>query len=182
MLESVTKNIFQYAAQNRVLNKAARRWGLKFGAAQVVAGETIDSAMKVAKELNDQGLVCTVDHLGEFVSSREEASEATQYCIDTLDKIAETGVNCNLSLKLTQLGLDIDYGFCLDNMKKILETAKKHHNFVRIDMEDYSHCQLTLDMLAELRQEYDNVGTVIQSYLHRSLQDVKNLKGIRFAW
>lgn len=178
MIESISKNIFLYASQNKILNRAARRWGLKFGAAQVVAGESIESAMETVRSLNEKGLVCTVDHLGEFVSSREEAAESTQYCIDTLEAIARFGVNSNLSLKLTQLGLDIDYQFCLDNMRKILDTAQKHNNFVRIDMEDYAHCQITLDLLRELRKEYDQVGTVIQAYLHRAMQDVKDLRGV----
>lgn len=77
------------------------------------------------------------------------------------EAIARFGVNSNLSLKLTQLGTDIDYQFCLDNMRKITDTAQKHNNFVRIDMEDYAHCQITLDLLRELRKEYDQVGTVI---------------------
>ena len=75
--------------------------------------------------------------------------------------------------------IDIDRGFCVQNMLKILETSKSTDNFVRIDMEDYTHCQITLDILKELRETYgfDNVGTVIQSYLHRSHNDVKALKG-----
>ncbi|MFD1426467.1 proline dehydrogenase [Kroppenstedtia sanguinis] len=178
MIESISKNFFLFASQNKALNRAARKWGLKFGAAQVVAGESIESAMKTVRSLNEKGLVCTIDHLGEFVSSREEAAESTQYCIDTLEAIAQFGVRSNLSLKLTQLGLDIDDQFCLDNMRKILDTAQKHNNFVRIDMEDYAHCQITLDLLKELRKDYDQVGTVIQAYLHRSMQDVQDLQGV----
>lgn len=178
MIESISKNFFLYVSQSKALNKAAKKWGLKFGASQVVAGETIDSAIKTMKSLNEKGLVCTVDHLGEFVSSREEASEATQSCVDTLNKIAESGIEGNLSVKLTQLGLDIDYDFCLQNMRKILDTATRHQKFVRIDMEDYAHCQPTLDMLEDLRKDYDNVGTVIQAYLYRAMQDVKDLKGV----
>jgi proline dehydrogenase len=79
---------------------------------------------------------------------------------------------------MTQLGLDIDRSFCVENMRRILETAKKYDNFVRIDMEDYAHCQMTLDILRELRETFDNVGTVIQAYLFRAEQDVKELKGI----
>lgn len=123
-------------------------------------------------------MICTLDHLGEFVSSREEAVEATQYNIKTLEAIAEAGVISNLSVKMTQLGLDIDRDFCLENMSRILETAKKLNIFVRIDMENYAHCQMTLDILRELRQTYDNVGTVIQAYLFRANQDVEELKGI----
>ncbi|MFF2289389.1 proline dehydrogenase family protein [Peribacillus butanolivorans] len=178
MLATVSKNFFIYASQNKPLNKAAKKWGLKFGAAQVVAGMTIESAIKQVKKQNQKGLMCTLDHLGEFVSSREEALEATDYNIRTLNAMAEAGVKSNLSVKMTQLGLDIDRDFCIDNMHQILRTAKKHNNFVRIDMEDYSHCQVTLDILRELRETYDNVGTVIQSYLYRSEQDVNDLKGI----
>lgn len=180
MLAEVSKNVFLYVSQNRVLNKAAKKWGLKFGASQVVAGDTIESAIRKVNQLNQKGLVCTLDHLGEFVSSREEAVEATQYNVRTLEAMGESGVKCNLSVKMTQLGLDIDSNFCLENMRRILETAKKYNNFVRIDMEDYAHCQITLDILKELRQiyGYDNVGTVIQAYLFRAEQDVKDLKGI----
>ncbi|MQR85465.1 proline dehydrogenase [Bacillus megaterium] len=178
MLAEVSKNVFLHASQNKVLNKAAKKWGLRFGAAQVVAGDTIQSAIEKVDQLNQKGLVCTLDHLGEFVSSREEAIEATQYNVRTLEAIGKSGVNCNLSVKMTQLGLDIDPKFCMENMRRILDTAKKYNNFVRIDMEDYAHCQITLDILRELRQTYDNVGTVIQAYLFRAEQDVKELKGI----
>jgi proline dehydrogenase len=175
MLANVSKNVFLHASQNRVLNKAAKKWGLRFGAGQVVAGDTIEGAMKKVRELNEKGLVCTLDHLGEFVSSREEATEATQYNVRTLEAMAANGVDCNLSVKMTQLGLDIDRSFCLDNMRRILDTAKQYNNFVRIDMEDYAHCQMTLDILRELRETYDNVGTVIQSYLFRAEQDLKGV-------
>ncbi|BAD77173.1 hypothetical protein GK2888 [Geobacillus kaustophilus HTA426] len=90
MLAEISKNIFLYASQNKTLNKAAKRWGLRFGASQVVAGETIESAIVKVKELNERGLVCTLDHLGEFVSNREEALEATQYNIQTLEAVSFT--------------------------------------------------------------------------------------------
>jgi proline dehydrogenase len=178
MIAEVSKNIFLHASQNKSLNNAAKKWGLRFGASQVVAGVTIESAIDTVKKLNEKGLVCTLDHLGEFVTSREEALEATEYNVRTLEAISKSGVNSNLSVKMTQLGLDIDKEFCLANMRQILETAKKTKNFVRIDMEDYSHCQVTLDILRELRHDYDNVGTVIQAYLYRTEQDVKDLRGV----
>lgn len=180
MLATVSKNFFLYVSQNKGLNKAARKWGLKFGAAQMVAGVTIDHAMQTVRELNQKGILCTLDHLGEFVSSRDEAIQATEYNVRTLEAIGKTGVKSNLSVKMTQLGLDIDKEFCIKNMCQILDAAKRTNNFVRIDMEDYSHCQVTLDILRELREVYgfDNVGTVIQAYLHRSEQDIKELKGI----
>lgn len=179
VMDVVLKNFFLFLAKNKVLNKSAKRWGFKFGAAQVVAGETIESAITTVRSLNGKGLVCTVDHLGEFVYSDEEAIESANYCIRTLDAIAESGVNCNLSLKMTSLGLDISNELCLENMRRILDTAKKTNNFVRIDMEDYEHCQITLDIFNELYKEYpDHVGTAIQAYLFRAKEDIDNLKGI----
>ncbi|MFF2876417.1 proline dehydrogenase family protein [Gottfriedia sp. NPDC057991] len=178
MIEVISKKFFLRISQSKKLNKAARKWGLKFGAGQVVAGETIDTAIAKVKELNLKGLCCTLDHLGEFVSSKDEAKVATDYCIQTLNAIKKSNVNCNLSLKLTQLGLDIDFDFCLENMKIIVSKAKQYDIFVRIDMENSSRNQITLDLLKELRKEYENVGTVIQAYLFRSEQDVKELSGI----
>ena len=177
MVEKLSKNFFLYLSKNKLLNKGAKKWGLKLGAAQVVAGVSIDSVMKTVKHLNEKGLVCTVDHLGEFVLSKEEAVESAKVCIDTLEAIRATGVNCNLSLKLTQLGLDIDRKLCMDNMYNILEVAKKTKNFVRIDMEDYAHYHVTLEILAELQKKYDHVGTVIQAYLYCAQKDLENLKG-----
>ncbi|WP_096201562.1 proline dehydrogenase family protein [Bacillus sp. FJAT-45350] len=178
VLNKPLKAFFIYLSQNRPMNAAAKKWGLKLGASQVVAGTTIESAIEKVNELNDRGLSCTLDHLGEFVTTKKEAEEATNYCIETLDKIAKGKVDCNLSLKLTQLGLDISKEFCLENMRRIVERARNYNNFVRIDMEDYTHCQQTLDILTELRKEYDNVGTVIQAYLFRSEDDVTKLQGI----
>lgn len=177
-METVLRNFFLFLSKNKTLNKSAKKWGLKLGAKNVIPGETIESAIEAVKKLNEQGLACTVDHLGEFVFNREEAIESADYCVKTLDAIADSGVNCNLSLKLTQLGLDIDRNLCRDNMRKILATAQKHNIFVRIDMEDYAHLDATLDLLAELRREYSNVGTVIQAYLYRAEWDVNNLKGV----
>ncbi|MCL7745685.1 proline dehydrogenase family protein [Halalkalibacter alkaliphilus] len=178
ILQQPMKLFFMFLSQNKALNVAAKRWGLKVGASQVVAGKNIESAIAKVKELNKQGLTCTLDHLGEFVDSKEEATAATEYCLKTLDAMASTGVDCNLSLKMTQLGLDISEDFCLENMRRIVGTAKQYNNFVRIDMEDYSHCQQTLEILKELRKDYDNVGTVIQAYLIRAEEDIRSLKGI----
>ncbi|WP_035102349.1 proline dehydrogenase family protein [Aneurinibacillus terranovensis] len=177
-MEPAMKNFFLFLSQNKALNHAAKKWGLKFGANRFVAGETIQDAIRKVRELNQQGLVCTLDHLGEFVFSPEEATECADYCIRTLDAIHEAGVESNLSIKMTQLGLDIDQNLCMSNMRRILDAARKYGNFVRIDMEDYAHCQITLDILAELRKEYVNVGTVIQAYLYRSEKDLDTLKGI----
>lgn len=176
-MEQAMKNFFLYLSSNKTLNAAAKKWGLRFGASRFVSGETISEAIQAVRQLNEQGLVCTLDHLGEFVFSVEEANESADYCIKTLEAIHQSGVDCNLSLKMTSLGLDISRDLCMNNMRRILDVAKKNGNiFVRIDMEDYAHNQVTMDILDELLQDYDNVGTVIQAYLYKAADDIEKLK------
>lgn len=174
-MEVMMRNFFQSLAKSPTANKLAKKYGLRFGAAKFVAGERIRHAMDAVARLNEQGMCATLDHLGEFVSSREEADEAAAMCIQTLDAIAESKVDSGLSLKLTSLGLDISRELCMENMKTILQRAQKHNLFVRIDMEDYAHCQVTLDILSDLRASFDNVGTVLQAYLYRTEQDIDDL-------
>ncbi|MBW7459997.1 proline dehydrogenase family protein, partial [Paenibacillus sepulcri] len=148
---------------------------LRMGARRFVAGATIREAVETVKRLNEQGKLATLDHLGEFVGDEKEAAIAADMCLQTLDAIAEAGVQSNLSLKLTSLGLDVSPELCRHHMRLILNRAASLGNFVRIDMEDYAHCQPALDLYKELRQEYGNVGIVIQAYLRRSGQDICEL-------
>jgi proline dehydrogenase len=177
-MELIMKNMFQSLGKSRTANRLAKKYGLRFGAARFVAGETIQQSIEAVRGLNQDGRVATLDHLGEFVFSEEEALESAAMCIQTLDAIASSGVKSNLSLKMTSLGLDISRELCVNNMKRILDCARQHGNFVRIDMEDYAHCQISLDIYRELRQEYDNVGIVIQAYLFRTLQDIDDLHAL----
>jgi proline dehydrogenase len=178
MIATVSKNFFLALSESKSLNKAAKKWGFKFGAAQVVAGITNEDAIQTVRELNNKGILATLDHLGEFVSSREEALESTQYCLDILTAVASSGVKSTLSVKMTQLGLDIDKEFCYQNMQKILKLAKIQNLLVNIDMEDYGHCQVTMDIVHRLRKEFDNVQTVLQGYLFRSAKDLQDLKDV----
>jgi|UPI00041DC03A proline dehydrogenase len=176
MMEQLMRDMFLFLSKNKVANKAAKKWGLRFGANRFVAGETIKAAISTVKELNEKGIVATLDHLGEFVFSEEEAIESADYCIRTLEAIAEAGVKSNLSLKMTQLGLDISKELCMKNMRRILDCAKRLNNFVRIDMEDYEHNQITMDIFSELREEYgETVGLVVQAYLYKVEQDIDEL-------
>lgn len=174
-METMLRNMFQALGKSRLANRMARRYGFRFGASRFVAGETIAEAVQRVQKLNESGRAVTIDHLGEFVGNEEEANESAHMCLATLDAIAESGVRSNLSIKMTSLGLDISRDLCLRNMRSILDRARTLNNFVRIDMEDYSHCQMSLDIYKELREEYDNVGIVIQAYLYRSEQDVEDL-------
>lgn len=178
-MEVLMRNMFQAIGKSRSANQLAKKYGLRFGASRFVAGETIKQSIEVVRKLNQSGRVVTLDHLGEFISSEAEAMESTEMCLRTLDAIAESGVHSNLSLKMTSLGLDIDKGLCMNNMRRILDRAREYGNFVRIDMEDYAHCQVSLDIYRELRQTYDNVGIVIQAYLFRTEQDIKDLNELR---
>lgn len=175
-MEQLLRNTFLYLAKSQATNRLAKRYGLRFGATRFVAGETIQTAIQAVKQLNQSGIVATLDHLGEFVNTREEAVEAADFCIRTLDAIHESGVQSNLSLKMTQLGLDISRDLCLENMRRILTRAQQYGNFVRIDMEDYQHNEVTIEIFSALKQEFGaTVGLVIQAYLFKSAEDLLTL-------
>ncbi len=142
-------------------------------AKKYIAGEKLDDAVRVVKELNEKGIVATMDVLGEAVTSKAECEQAKIECLQVLDVIDKHKLNSNLSLKPTQLGLVIDPEFCYQQITEILERAKSYNNFVRIDMEDSPTTDATISMYIRLREKYNNVGIVIQSYLKRTLDDVK---------
>ncbi|MEQ7049130.1 proline dehydrogenase [Paenibacillaceae sp. P-4] len=175
-MEAIMRNAFLFLSKNRLANRTAKKYGLRFGAKRFVAGEQISEAITSVKQLNDRGIVATLDHLGEFISTKEEAAESAQYCIRTLNEIAAHQVTSNLSVKLTQLGLDISPQLCMDHMRSILDTARRHNNFVRIDMEDYARNEASIDIFNQLREEFGStVGLVIQAYLYKSSEDIEHL-------
>lgn len=178
-METLTKDFFIGLSNNRFLNTQAKRWGFSLGANKFVAGTSISSVMKEVKALNEQGISCTLDNLGEFVSDKTEAEEAKNKIITLLKTIYQEEVDCHLSIKLTQLGLDIDYDYCLENMRTILDIAKQYNIFINIDMEDYAHLNQTLTAVETLHNEYDRVGTVIQSYLLDAAKDLSKLSNMR---
>ncbi|WP_458414735.1 proline dehydrogenase family protein [Schinkia sp. CFF1] len=173
------KDIFISLSQNQCLNSAAKKYGLKLGAQSVVAGTNIPEVMKSIKELNAYGISCTVDHLGEFVTKKEDATEAKKNILEVMDAIHENNVNAHISLKPTQLGLDIDFDFALDNVKEILEKASSYNMFVNIDIEDSGHLQPSYDMIDVLLKDFDNVGTVVQAYLYKAQEYVEKYKDLR---
>lgn len=140
-----------------------------------VAGETVEDAVRVARELNGKGIKVTMDLLGENTRSEEDARRTTGEILDLLDRIRAEQIDGNVSLKLTQLGLDLGDGICRENLLEILRRAAAYGNFVRVDMEDSSYTQRTLDIVLGAHAECPNVGTVIQSYLYRSEADVRLL-------
>ena len=140
-----------------------------------VAGDTSEEALNVARQLNDSGFRVTLDLLGESVSDRAEAERAAAEYAESLAEIDAHEAETTISLKLTQLGLDIDTDFCYHNLLGIVRRAEELGNFVRIDMEDSEHTQTTLDVFYRVFEKYRNVGIVIQSYLHRSEDDIARL-------
>lgn len=174
-MEQLLRNIFLFLSKNKGLTKLAKRYGLRFGASRFVAGETIDLATAVIKDLNEKNLDVTIDYLGEFVDHEEEANEMADNSIKAIEAIGRENLRSQLSLKMTSMGLDISDEIVLRNMRKILDAAKTNHVFVTIDMEDYSRCQKSIDIFKELRKDYDNVGTVIQAYLYRTVKDIEDL-------
>jgi len=154
----------------------ARRLATRF-----VSGETLDLALEVCRGINSEGITITLDHLGESVTSLEEAAAARDVYLRTLSAIHDTGIQGNVSLKLTQFGMDFSFDQCRANVSQLVERAAQLQSFVRVDMESSAYTQRTLDLVHDLHAQYGSVGVVIQAYLHRSQKDVENLcrQGIR---
>lgn len=148
---------------------------LTFLARRFVAGETVDQALEQVRRLNKDGLKATLDNLGEECQTREQALAARDEYILMLRKISDAGVDCNVSLKLTQFGLGLDQSFARDNLARVVEEAEKLGNFVRVDMEGSAYTQRTLDLFYELFAKHPNMGIVIQAMLKRSEKDVEEL-------
>ena len=141
-----------------------------------IAGDSLQDAVRVVRDLNGAGLMATLDVLGEEVDSRETAALAVAEYERALRVIRDDRLDSNISIKLTQLGLKLDVDFCLDNVRALARSARDQGNFVRIDMEDSSCTDATLDQHARLRREgFDNVGVVLQACLRRTRDDARAL-------
>ena len=147
------KDFFIGLSQNQLLNSAAKKYGLKMGAQKIVAGTNVAETIQSIKELNAHGISCTVDNLGEFVFEKEEALAAKKQILEVIEAIHEHGVDAHISLKPSQLGLDIDIDFCLENLKEISAKAKSYEIFVNFDMEDHARLQPSFDLLDELSKD-----------------------------
>lgn len=145
-------------------------------ARKYIAGNTLDDAVQTTRNLNAQGIKTTIDILGEFITTKGEASWFKNQALEVLKTIHRTGIDANLSIKPTQMGLKLDQDFAYANIEEIVAYAKSIRNFVRIDMEDISCTTQTLNIYHRLRQAYaPHVGTVLQSYLRRTVPDIKGL-------
>lgn len=154
-------------------------------ASRFVAGESIPDAIRVIQELNQKGIVATLDQLGEHTTTAEEATHSTEGILEILDEIDKADVKSNVSIKLTQIGMGLDDSLCLENLTRILHRAKGYKNFVRIDMEDSPYTDTTIELLNSTLSDGFNiqtVGLVVQSCLYRTEEDTRKLleRGVRF--
>lgn len=149
--------------------------------ARFVAGNTLEEALTASSKLHDEGLRVTLDYLGENVTSIAEASACRDACMRTLEAMRQAGMEPNISVKLTQLGLDLSPGACEANAGMLAEAAAAMNGFLRIDMESTEYTDRTLGIVTRLHERYGSCGTVIQSYLFRSRKDIECLResGIR---
>jgi proline dehydrogenase len=144
-----------------------------------VAGEALGDAVRVVGELNRKGMSASFDHLGESITSAEATREEVREYIRVLESIKQNRLDSNVSVKLTQLGLDIDRELCGENTRSIVQAAARLGNFVRIDMEDSTKTEGTIEIFKRLRSDFENVGIVIQAYLYRSERDVDELLAMK---
>ncbi len=164
------------AAHSPRIQRLVRRYGMRFGAARFVAGESLDEAVVTLRRLNERGLRTNTTLLGEDVADAESAERVVDQYKEVLQRIAAEGLQTNVSLKLTHLGLLIDEELAHRNVDRLLAEAARLDNFVRIDMENSPLVEATLRIYRRLREAgHDNVGTVLQAYLYRSEQDLESL-------
>jgi proline dehydrogenase len=182
VLDATSKAIFHSLAQVRSLQRLASRYGMAPGggfARRFIAGESVEEAVVAVQGIAARGLLLTLDYLGESVRTAAEADAATRDYLKILDTIVRSGIERNVSLKLTQLGLDVDRATCVDNLRRILDPAAEHGFFVRIDMENSPYTDVTLQIFETLwGQGYRNVGVVLQSYLMRTDADVRRVNAL----
>lgn len=182
MLDALSKGFFHTLAGSAALKSLASRYGMRGSggfARRFIAGESIDEAVDAARDLETRGLRLTLDLLGESVTSLDAAAAATRTYLGIIDRIVQSGITRNISIKLTQFGLDLDRAAATDNLKRILDAAQQADFFVRIDMENSPYVDVTLDTWESLwGQGYRNVGVVLQSALFRSEADLRRVIAI----
>jgi len=174
MLRGTLLYLSEQPALKRVLSgRLARPLVRRF-----IAGETLTEAIENVQKLNAANMTATLDYLGESVSTTAEAGAAATQYIAVLHGIERASARCNASLKLTQMGLDVDRAVCQRNVERIVAQAAQFDNFIRIDMEGSDYTQITLDIFKEVFAALPNVGVVIQAYLYRSEADIRELNAL----
>jgi len=179
---AVAKSFFLALSRSAFLKQLASRYGMaheRSFARRFIPGETVEEAIAAARALQARGMLLTLDYLGESVRTLDEATAATGEYVRLIDVIVASGIERNISLKLTQLGVDVDRATCVDNLRRILEPGQRHGFFVRIDMENSPYTDVTLDVFETLwQQQYRNIGLALQAALHRAEGDVRRLNAL----
>jgi proline dehydrogenase len=182
MLASLSKAFFHGLSHSRTLKKLASRYGMRKPtsfARRFIAGETVAEAIEAARAIEARGMTHTLDLLGESVTSLDGAYAATREYLAVLDAVVQAGIERNLSLKLTQLGLDVDRASAVDNLRRILERAEPAGFFIRIDMESSAYTDVTLDVFETLWQYgHRRIGVVLQSDLRRTEADLQRVNAL----
>ena len=182
MLDSAAKIFFYLIAHSQTLKKLASRYGMRKPssfARRFIAGESAEEAIGAARGVAALGMTTTLDLLGESVTSLDKADAATRDYLAVIDAIIASGVERNISLKLTQLGLDVDKAIAIDNFRKILERAEPEGFFVRIDMENSPYIEVTMEIFEMLwRHGARQIGVVLQSALYRSEADLQTVNAL----
>lgn len=174
----LTRSALIYLSRQEGLKEFAAKFGLfKKLTTRFIAGETIDEAVAAIRDLNAHGCSASFDHLNESVGSVTETEGEVREYLDVLARIQETGIDSNVSIKLSQFGLEIDPELAYRNARRIVADAARRGIFVRVDMEGSHVTQATIDLFKRLRTEFglNDVGIVVQSYLYRTMDDVRNL-------
>jgi len=176
MFHTASKAFFHLLAGTPPLKKLASRYGMRRAssfARRFIAGETTAEAIDAAKSVESRGMMITLDHLGESLASLAQADAATREYLEIIDAVMDAGIGRNLSLKLTQLGLDVDRASCVDNLRRVLDKAEANGFFIRIDMEGSAYTAVTLDIFETLwGLGYRDMGVVLQAALYRTEEDL----------
>jgi proline dehydrogenase len=176
MIERVLRAAILSAADSRAVRRFVRRYGMRLGAARFVAGETLDECVGVLRRLAGQGLHSNTTLLGEGVGDAGEAASVAEEYERIAERLAREALPTNVALKLTHLGLELDEELAFTNVARVVDAAARTGSFVRIDMEQSAFVDATLRTYRRLRESgRDNVGTVLQSYLYRSEDDLRAL-------
>ena len=176
MFDTASKAFFHLLAGTPPLKKLASRYGMRRPssfARRFIAGETIAEAIDAARAVESRGRTITLDHLGESLRSLAQADAATRAYLDIIQAVVASGIGRNISLKLTQLGLDVDRASCVDNMRRVLDKAEPAGFFIRLDMEGSAYTEVTLDIFETLwGLGYREMGVVLQAALYRTEEDL----------
>jgi proline dehydrogenase len=172
----IARSVLLWSSQNRwIENQFRRRRFAQKAVSRFMPGEEVDSALVEAKKLGERNISAVVTQLGENLASIGEAEQVAAHYVSVLDKVNGLGLNCHVSVKLTQLGLDIDPKQTAAHLEALVLHASRGNNVIWVDMEASNYVDATLDLYSQLRERHENIGVCLQAYLHRTPQDVEKL-------